>query len=132
MTVLSITALIGCDGCGKEFKVEMDPAQDLPTGTLVNLETGLVAPWTMFDAVEDAVRGGSVVNGGLGDSSSVQDEKMLCPLCTREEDAEEYVCIFELNGGACSCPKCAPLVRKDGGDAPDDLDEDNLRTEEKT
>lgn len=119
MTVLSITALIGCDGCGKEFKVEMDPATKTYGANL-------------YDYAEDAVRGGSGVNGGLGDSSSVQDEKMLCPLCTREEDAEEYVEFFELDGGACSCPKCAPLARKDGGDAPDDLDEDNLRTEEKT
>jgi hypothetical protein len=43
---------------------------------------------SLYDLIEDTVRGGgSVANGRwFADLSSVQDDKMLCPACTREFD----------------------------------------------
>lgn len=71
MSVLDVIARCQCDRCGDLMRVEVDTA-------------GTVAGWSVFDHVEDAVRGG---NAGAG-ITSVQDEMMLCPQCTREVDAE--------------------------------------------
>lgn len=79
MGIVNIRATIACDGCAREFRVEMDPA---------------AGPWadaSLADYAEDAVRGGEVVpergkQVDLG-SCSVQDDKLLCPACTTEADA---------------------------------------------
>lgn len=67
MSVIEITAKVGCDGCGVHFEVEVDPAEEV---------TGSV-----FDAVEEAVRG-----GGHPLVCSVQGGKMLCHTCTKKVD----------------------------------------------
>lgn len=72
MTVTSIQALCHCDECGEPMTVDLDPAYKPP------------ASWTLWDCAEDAVRGG---NAGAG-ITSVQDDKMLCPICTKAEDAK--------------------------------------------
>lgn len=81
MAIVNIRATISCDACGREFRVEMDPASKVPAG------------WTLWDDAQDAVRGGSIVPEKgqdildvLGSSCSVQDDKMLCGDCTRAAD----------------------------------------------
>ena len=74
MSVHKITATVDCDNCGKRFTVELDPADKLPEG------------WSLWDEVEDAVRGGVATGNPMGESTSVQDGKMLCAECTRERD----------------------------------------------
>lgn len=81
MAVIEIMAKIGCDGCGRQFTVEMDPGRGPTEG------------WSVFDYAEDAVRGGVIVtphgssrSGELPGSCSVQDDKMLCGTCTRVAD----------------------------------------------
>lgn len=74
MSVSVIRATIDCDGCGKQFRVEMDPAWRSSENIL-----------TLWDHAEDAVRGGLVID--QPGSCSVQDDLMLCPVCTSEADA---------------------------------------------
>jgi len=74
MSVATIRATIDCDGCGKQFKVEMDPARRMSE----------VVP-TVDDAAHDAVAGGIVVD--MPGSCSVQDDKELCPACTKLADS---------------------------------------------
>lgn len=75
MSIAIILATITCDGCGKQFKVELDPAYTPPP------------KWSLFDVAEDAVRGGHIHQGGITDFCSVQDDKMLCTPCTNAADA---------------------------------------------
>ena len=68
----SITAELECDECGKPFSIDIDPASNVPDG------------WTPFEVVEDAVLG-----GGLAcPSTSIQDGKHLCGICTQKRDAK--------------------------------------------
>lgn len=72
MSIVVIKAFFDCDGCGKQFGVEMDPAckawlPEQPIG----------------DLAEDAVRGGSTLDG---DSCSVQADLHLCTKCTTIAD----------------------------------------------
>lgn len=81
MPLLNVRAAIECDGCGSPFRVEIDPAA-----------TGL-PEWSIADFAEDAVRGGEVVpepkrRVDLG-SCSVQADKLLCPVCTAQVDADD-------------------------------------------
>ncbi len=67
-----------CDGCGKDFTVDIDSAWNPPAG------------WDTTKMAEDAVRHGKVVavNGNrlVGDSSSVQHGLVLCGNCTNIAD----------------------------------------------
>lgn len=82
MAVSIILATIECDGCGHPFRVEIDPARSPPAG------------WSVFDVIEDTVRGGNVHDDRRHDdidlltwSCSVQhdDDQMLCIDCTRRD-----------------------------------------------
>lgn len=90
MSVLSIIAAIECEGCGKHFRVELDPASKT---WRENEDGGVTVHFgSLFDAAVDGVRGGVVApeKGGVIDfiaGSSVQDGKMLCPSCTAARDA---------------------------------------------
>ena len=66
MVVRFIQAKIECDGCAKHFTVELDPADDVPEG------------WSLFDMVEDTVRGGLFTTVIAG--------KMLCKECNKIVD----------------------------------------------
>lgn len=72
MSIVAIKAFFDCDGCGTQFGVEMDPARKA-------WERGQ----TLDSMAEDALRGGSTLNG---DSCSVQAEMHLCPKCTNVAD----------------------------------------------
>ena len=77
MGTRSIKAVVECDGCAKQFRVDLDAADDRPAG------------WTWDDLVADAVRGGTACEGTKGESlgvSSHQGNKMLCPICTKVVD----------------------------------------------
>jgi hypothetical protein len=71
-----------CDGCGKNFVVEIDPGWKPP------------AEWDIDDIAKDAVRGGEVVEMtkhgtikfGIVGSSSIQHDMVLCRDCTRIAD----------------------------------------------
>jgi len=85
MSVEWIRARCRCDRCMLAFDVELDAAE----------EAGGVLP-SLFDIVEDAVRGGvDVVDGGQttsvakmkGDDGAEYNE-MLCGACTALEDAK--------------------------------------------
>jgi hypothetical protein len=73
MSVVKIEAVIACDGCGRELRLELDPANKPPSG------------WALFDCAEDAVRGSVGAMAGPN-SSSVQGGLMLCGICTRKID----------------------------------------------
>lgn len=87
MSLYKIEAVFTCDGCGCQFKVELDAAQPARKGR------------TFFDIAVDEVRGGSCtviaaskhLNWANVGMCSVQNDKHLCPKCTREADkaAEE-------------------------------------------
>lgn len=68
MTLLSLHANIECDACGRQFKVECDPARKP------------VAGWSWFDLAEDEVRGGHIHSGSDG-SCMVEEGQMLCGEC---------------------------------------------------
>jgi hypothetical protein len=81
MSVLQVEAAIECEGCGAHFRVKVETGGNIPRG------------WDMMDVVKNAVRGGHTITPkgqvvDLAASCSVQDDKMLCPKCTRETDAE--------------------------------------------
>lgn len=79
MTVKSIEAVIRCDNCGTEFRMDVDPARNVPF------------KWSMWDVAVDAIRGGHLA-GMVGLSSllvgspSVQADLHLCVKCTRIVD----------------------------------------------
>jgi hypothetical protein len=73
MAIVTIKAYFDCDGCGKQFGVEMDPAREA-------WRAGLA----IGDLAEDAVRGGQTL---AGDSCSVQADMHLCPDCTTIADS---------------------------------------------
>jgi hypothetical protein len=81
MSLINIIATIDCDECGKRFSVYLDPADRVPS------------EWTLFEKAEDEVRGGtSIVLDKDTDplaSTSVQKGKMLCTICTEEEDKND-------------------------------------------
>jgi hypothetical protein len=86
MPVVVIRATIECDGCGRQFRVELDSARKLP------------ADWSLADEATDIVRGGIGFIEYVGESrrgsggvhmTSVQHDKSLCPKCTQEEDEKD-------------------------------------------
>lgn len=83
MSVEYIRARCRCDRCMRAFDVDLDAAE----------EVGGVLP-SMFDVVEDAVRGGTAVTEGsptsvvkVGEGEAATNE-MLCGACTATEDAK--------------------------------------------
>jgi hypothetical protein len=72
MSIAVIRATFNCDGCGKQFRVDVDPAR---------------RAWerrqAVFDIAEDAIRGGTAADGGF---CSVQAEMHLCGECTAVAD----------------------------------------------
>lgn len=79
MTVKSIEAVIGCDNCGAEFRMDIDPARAVPF------------KWSMWDVAVDAIRGGHMagavgLSGLLAGSPSVQADLHLCVKCTNAVD----------------------------------------------
>lgn len=73
MSISVIRATFECDGCGKQFRVDMDPAR---------------RAWErrqdVFSIAVDAIRGGTASDGGF---CSVQAELHLCGECTEVADA---------------------------------------------
>lgn len=66
MSILNVIARCRCDRCGYLMRVEIEAAK-------------CVAGWSVFDLVEDALRGG---NTGYGITSVQDNNVMLCPQCT--------------------------------------------------
>lgn len=77
MSVDLITATIGCDGCGKQFKVEI--------GNTWRVGRHFK---TMFDVALDAVRAGFIRSGSEGCCSVQADNRTLCGPCTTVADNE--------------------------------------------
>lgn len=78
MTVRTIKATIECDGCGGQFRVDLDPADSRPPD------------WTWHDLAEDMVRAGNQAESVKGQPigiTSVQHDMMMCPSCTKTADA---------------------------------------------
>jgi hypothetical protein len=73
MAIKSIEALFECDGCGKSFRVGIDPADS----------TNAALP-AVADLAEDVLRGGNPMTGECG---SVQCDLHLCRSCTGKADA---------------------------------------------
>jgi hypothetical protein len=73
MTISVIRATFRCDGCAREFRVEIDPAR---------------RAWErrqdMFSIAVDALQGGVTIDGGF---CSVQHDMHLCGDCTAVTDA---------------------------------------------
>lgn len=83
MTIRTIRATVGCDGCGKDFLVEMDPAAS---------NTARIGKWTLFDLVEDYIRGGVNFIRYVKDTRSGKEPGVrtalidglhLCPRCVQ-------------------------------------------------
>jgi len=72
MSIVTIKAFFDCDGCGKQFGVEMDPARK-----------AWMRRQSLDSMAEDAIRGGSTLSG---DSCSVQADMHLCTNCTTVAD----------------------------------------------
>lgn len=53
MSIVCIRATFECDGCGCQFRVEMDPATMRPKG------------WSLMEEAEDYLRGMCSADGGL-------------------------------------------------------------------
>jgi hypothetical protein len=53
VSIVCIRATFECDGCGTQFKVEMDPATMRPKG------------WSLAEEAEDYLRGGIGADGGM-------------------------------------------------------------------
>ena len=72
MGISVIRATFDCDGCGKQFSVDIEPS---------------IRAWKprqeMLEIAEDAVRGGSGSDGGF---CSIQGDMHLCGACTRIAD----------------------------------------------
>lgn len=80
-----IRACWQCDGCGKDFQVDVDTGWTPPAG------------WCTTTIAEDAVRHGVIVplkgHALMGHSSSVQHDLVLCGECTNIADSigdEDY------------------------------------------
>lgn len=73
MSVLKVEAAIECEGCGHHFKVDVDTGGSIPEG------------WDLMDVIKDSVRGGHIVDS-MESCCSVQNDKMLCAVCTGLED----------------------------------------------
>lgn len=84
MALKWMRACFDCDGCGKDFIVEIDTGQQYDSDDLM-------------DIAENAVRGGDVVimkagrteynvGSALICGSSIQDDMKLCPDCTQIAD----------------------------------------------
>jgi len=73
MSISVIRATFDCDGCGKQFRVDIDPA---------------IRAWErrqdMMSIAVDAIRGGTTSDGGW---CSVQADMHLCGPCTKVADA---------------------------------------------
>lgn len=77
MKLIEVRATFECDGCGRQFSVEVDPAASAPQG------------WDMMNVAIDAVRGSVGYKSRIGSGpSSVQNDKCLCGDCTRKEDTK--------------------------------------------
>ena len=72
MSFRSIRAHFECDGCGNEFFVGLDAAD----------ETNEALP-SLADIAEDTLRGGNPI---IGECGSVQHDLHLCRACTRLAD----------------------------------------------
>jgi hypothetical protein len=72
VSIRSITAIVECDECGKNFPVQLDAANKRP------------ADWSLFEECEDELR---------ADVASVADGKHYCEACTktRDEGPEEML-----------------------------------------
>lgn len=68
MSIVCVRATFECDGCGTQFKVEMDPASMRPKG------------WTLMDEAEDCLRGGLGAEGGM---PGLVHDLHLCHDCDR-------------------------------------------------
>lgn len=72
MAIAVIRATFDCDGCGKQFRVDVDPAR---------------RAWErrqdVFSIAVDAIRGGTTSDGGF---CSVQADMHLCGECTNAAD----------------------------------------------
>jgi hypothetical protein len=72
VSIALIRATFDCDGCGKQFRVDVDPAR---------------RAWkrrqAMMELAEDAVRGGYTSDG---ETCSVQADMHLCEACTDVAD----------------------------------------------
>lgn len=53
MSLIVVRATFECDGCGGQFKVDMDAATMRPKG------------WSLMEEAEDCVRGGCGSDGGM-------------------------------------------------------------------
>lgn len=104
MSIINIKATVECDRCAKRFEVELDPATKTYGAQL-------------FDYVEEAVAIGYHSEFGELRPTSVVGDAMLCDSCTAatEGDPDPPLCLFDEHGGACDCPKCAPLSREGDG-----------------
>lgn len=79
MALVNIRATVECDSCARHMIIELDAASQRPQN------------WSWFDLAEDAVRGGNALVSMRGVANaigftSVQDNKSLCPDCTRDAD----------------------------------------------
>lgn len=72
MSISVIRATFDCDGCGKQFRVDIEPS---------------VRAWKprqdMMSIAEDAIRGGMTSDGEF---CSVQSDMHLCGNCTKVAD----------------------------------------------
>lgn len=66
MSIVVIRATFECDGCGTQFRVDMDPAKMRPKG------------WSLMDEAVDYVRGGAGSDGGM---PMVVHDMHLCHAC---------------------------------------------------
>lgn len=108
MSLVKITAVFDCDGCGGQFAVGLDASEAPPDG------------WTLFDYAGDSVRGAVdyealTLNCEGGDICSAQDDKHLCSRCThlknveaiRETDAAEAEDVgYKSHLEQVTCRKC--------------------------
>lgn len=67
MSLVTVRATYDCDGCGKQFRVEMDPSAMRPKGM------------SLFDEAEDYLRGGCGTEG----MPAVVHDMHLCHDCAR-------------------------------------------------
>ena len=77
MSISVIRVTVECDGCGKQFRVDMDPATK-------------TAGADLYFYAEDFVRGGMTSDGEF---CSVQADLQLCGECTSKADSigdEDY------------------------------------------
>lgn len=66
MSIAVIRATFECDGCGAQFRVEMDPADTVPKG------------WALDELAIDCLRGGQ---GADGTMPGIVHDMHLCAKC---------------------------------------------------